>query len=311
MLIQQSTGAYSPVRRITSKAIISLDRLLKILSAPSGHHIIPSSRPLDIDLLQMCTGDLQTVLEAQSRIRPLAQGKAHSILNEDRFFEWLRQSHPDMLVVDGNIEESAGDAISPMSLFCANFGLAMAKREPQSVFAHFYCGLNTDLLSGNWYGPVGMLRSLAVQLMVSLNQRDRLSLDFLDDRDDVRKLEKHDPEALCQLLHNLLQEFDVDTTVYVMIDGMTQYDSGLGDVTDSTTAIQNLQETVRDTRLRPSLKVLMTAPFRFMPPMKNVIYDGFFLELLPSTDSFRELSECAILSSISTPLTLSTTSILP
>ncbi|KAK7455712.1 hypothetical protein Landi51_02915 [Colletotrichum acutatum] len=234
------------------KAIVSLDRLLMILLAPSGAHLIPSNGhfSLDLSLLEMCIEDSQAVLGAQLSIPLQTLSQANSILREERFRKWLRQSQPDMIVVDSNIESCAADQISPMSVLCANFGLALARRDkakwgPRNVFTHFYCGLNADPHSGNWFGPVGMMRSLSLQLIVFLNQREGLSLDFLNNGDVVRDLERHDLTALCELFYDLLQQFDVDTTIYCFVDGMMHWDSGLGDVSLSVKLIQNIQGIVK------------------------------------------------------------------
>lgn len=72
--------------------------------------------------------DLETVVNWVSRVDPNAQAQAHSILDQDRFLQWIHSEHPDKLLIDGNFSTRGAvslEKISAMSLFCANFILSM------------------------------------------------------------------------------------------------------------------------------------------------------------------------------------------
>ncbi|KAK3359208.1 hypothetical protein B0T25DRAFT_564238 [Lasiosphaeria hispida] len=98
----------------------------------------------------------------------------------------------DTLLVDGNMQDASSDKISPLSLFCTNFALAITNLEPENVFTHFYCGLRTDG-DDTWSGPNGLVRSIIAQLL------------------------RH-------LLHTLLHQFSAGTTIYSIIDGISTFD---------------------------------------------------------------------------------------
>ena len=216
----------------------------------------------------------------------------------------MYQHHPDMLLIDGNIQSAAGHSTSPMSLLCANLGLTLANLEPSAVFATFFCGLHVDAQRDDWYGPAGMIRSLLVQLLLALIDRESLDLEFLDKRSYVRGVESHDIQTLCDMLHKLIRQFDSETTIYCIIDGVSKYDVDLrGSYPMLRLALQSIQSIVRDDNLRPKLKVLMTIPFRASARIKQVVHSDFYLALSPRLLIPRGLSETSVMLSIQRPST--------
>ncbi|KAK1985390.1 hypothetical protein LZ30DRAFT_779093 [Colletotrichum cereale] len=305
---QQKTGESCapepPVRWEASRAVISLDRLVKVLCAPSPDHTPARNAPVDLDVLLSRQHQLQLVVTKAASFDPRSESQAHSILNQDRFFDWLQRDHPDLLLVDGGMPGAVQDGISPMSLLCANLGLTLRKLEPDGVFAHFYCGFHANPHRDNWYGPCGMLRSLAAQVLLALVERESLDLGFLDRRSYVRGLENHDLETLGDLLGDLVRQFDAETTIYCIVDGLSKFDVDFrGTFSELEVVMRLLQDIVKDDELRPKLKVLMTVPFRSSTRLRQTVDAEFYLALPPQISGPRGLSEGSIRSSISRPFT--------
>jgi hypothetical protein len=185
----------------------------------------------------------------------------------------------------------------------------MAKMEPENVFVHFYCGLHVDPGRNNWYGPDGMIRSILMQIIAALVEKDILDMSFLNRRSFIRDLEDHDTHALCDLLHHLIQQFDADTTIYCFIDGVSRFDVDFrGTFGLLKVILERIEDIVEDDTLRPKLKVLMTVPFRSSHRLRRIIEDDFFISLSPHAAGNRQLSGGSVESSIRNPSTPSTPS---
>ncbi|KAF4444281.1 hypothetical protein F53441_11189 [Fusarium austroafricanum] len=290
----------------TSKAVVSLKRLYKILSSSLTGAVGSLETESDLDALQMRNNDLQTILSSTAVLHPISQSQAHSVFNHDRFIDWMHRGHPDFLFIDGNFQENATDSTSPMSLLCARFGLTIAQLEPQSVCVHFYCGLHVDPGRNNWYGPDAMIRSIVVQLLTALVDKDIVDIDFLNRRSYVKDLEYHDLDAFCDLLHDLVQQFDADTAIYCIVDGVSKFDLDFrGTFASLKVILKRIQGIVGDDELKPKLKVLMTVPFISSQRLRRIIADEFYMSLPSTVRGSRQLTEASIISSLQNPRTTS------
>lgn len=198
-----------------------------------------------------------------SRVDPNAQAQAHSILDQDRFLQWMRSEHPDMLLIDGNFSTRGAvslEKISAMSLFCAHFILNMNNLDSSHILLYFYCGLQSSP-GDRWYGPTGLVRSVVTQILVVLYDRGLLDLNILDRRSFVQALENHSLDELCIFLRQLICQFPPDITYFLVIDGTSHFDLHLnGLFKNLAIVLECLQRIVEDDNLRPKFKVLMTSP---------------------------------------------------
>ncbi|KAN0104281.1 hypothetical protein V8E51_010026 [Hyaloscypha variabilis] len=306
MLEQQShqVGAKAPSRH--SKPVISLERLFQILSASSPDQIPASDEDVDLEfLVSQGSDDLEMVLAWTANIDPIAQGQASSVFNQDRFFEWLGNEHPDMLLIDGNILARgliSLEKISAMSLLCANFILSIADLEPSYILTHFHCGLHC--LSGSpWYGPKGLIRSVIIQILVALGDRGSLDLNFLNRRSSVQLLENHHLDSLCEVLHELVTQFHPGTTVFLIIDGVSFFDLDNGLFKDLEVVIRCLQSIVEDDELCPKFKVMITTPSIISWRLRKIVNPEYYLSLSSRGLNSRMLSERRVKEAISRPLT--------
>lgn len=199
-----------------------------------------------------------------SRVDPLAQAKAHSILDQDRFLQWMHCEHPDMLLIDGNLLSTRGapsiEKISAMSLFCTYFILDMDNPDSSHILLHFHCGLQSSP-KDKWYGPTGLVRSVIFQVLVILSEKSLLDLNILDRPSFVQALENHSLDELCILLHQLIRQFPPDITIFLVIDGVSHFDLDLNGLFKKLAIVlECLKRIVEDDNPRPKFKVLMTCP---------------------------------------------------
>ncbi|PTB80692.1 hypothetical protein M440DRAFT_1324433 [Trichoderma longibrachiatum ATCC 18648] len=267
----------------SSKATISLGRLLRILSAPTPDRIYAENNKVNLeDLLAHCERDLETVLSWGSRIEPNAQAQAYSMFDKDRFFRWMRSEDPDMLLVDGNLFVRGAvslEKISAMSLVCANLVLSLSSLDPSAVLLHFHCGLHSNP-DDDWYGPVGLVRSMIVQLLAILYDKDQLDLNILNRRSFAKALESHILDDLCALLHQLMDQLPPDTAIFIIIDGICWFDlDARGSYRQLMTVLDGLRSIVEDDNLRPTFKVLMTSPTKSSWRLGNAVDNAYRLGL--------------------------------
>ncbi|PWY83401.1 hypothetical protein BO70DRAFT_361519 [Aspergillus heteromorphus CBS 117.55] len=255
----------NPPSNRSSAAVVSLSHLFAILAqpiSPSNPNPNPNPNPNYESALQHPNNDLEIVLSKRGSFDVRAQGQAQSVLQNGRFMEWMNREHPDLLVVDANLRACALDSITAISLFSATFILSMARVQPQEVVTHFFCGLHTGSARKDpWTGPNGLVRSVIVQLLMALHQRDTLSINFIDSRSYLKRIEDQDLFTLCDMLHRLVCQFPPDTTVYCIIDGVSSFDKDLhGSFRQMAIVVDWLQYIVEDDALRSRFKVLMTIP---------------------------------------------------
>jgi hypothetical protein len=97
---------------------------------------------------------------------------------------------------------------------------------PVAVVA-FFCGLHS-LPKQPFYGPMGMVRSLILQLVMKLVEMDpemeTWGLEFVEQYGLLEGLEAHGLDELCQALQCLLREFPAGMTVFVVVDSVSCFD---------------------------------------------------------------------------------------
>lgn len=215
--------------------------------------------------------DLTTVIKRATRTDIPGQGQIQSVFHQHRFVHWMNTGHPDLILLDGNIRSTNRNAVSAMTLFCTNFVISMRKMEAENLCIHFICSLHDRPRSSEdpWTGADGLLRSLIIQLLLALDERKMLNLDFLSSRRHVRELKDANIHRLCSVLHELVAQFPPDTRVYCVIDGISAF--ARRDPRAIDTVIDFLQAIVRDDGLRPMFKVMLTESFRSLPALRRLI----------------------------------------
>jgi hypothetical protein len=144
----------------------------------------------------------------------------------------------------------------------------MVTAHPEDVVVFHFCGQHF-LPKDAWYGANGLVRFLAMQLLVRLLEMNCSDLSFIDDWDFVEGLENHDLSCLCDLLYHLLAQFSTQTTVYCVIDTISLFDNPRT-LPDLKIVMDCFHSILRDTSLSPAVKILLTNPMHSKRTMKKL-----------------------------------------
>jgi hypothetical protein len=240
---------------IRYSAFLSLPELLKVLSVPH----------------MKATEDLDYMLRQGKNFDVAAQGQARCLLQTEQFQGWFSSRNSDLLLVDGNADSFGSSRISPMSFLCATLVLTLLNNRP-AISLNFFCGQHVAS-DDELKGPNGLIRSLIAQLLLTGRT---LSLDFIDSRIYREDLESHTQVALCHTFQQLVKQLPVDTLVFCVIDGVSLYErtDWRGDL---SFVVDRLSDLVKDERLQPTFKLLMTSPYaskyihRRIAPYQHVV----------------------------------------
>ncbi|KAK4096692.1 hypothetical protein N658DRAFT_527585 [Parathielavia hyrcaniae] len=252
------------VRHSKHAAVVGFVQLCSILAQPPWGYESPHKQFNPERSIQHPSIDLHAAVAEQADISLEAQGQAQSLLQDESFLDWMARSHPCLVMVDADMEEATLDALSAISVLSGTLATSLMRAYTQdaAVVVHFFCGLHAAP-GDPFHGPVGLVRSLLLQLLTKLDGRDPdmkgWNLDFIDDRDFLKSLEEHSLPHLCEALHHLLYEFPPGTYVYCIVDSVSCFDVGpllrnLGDV------MELFRRVVDDRKLAPIFKVLLTNP---------------------------------------------------
>ncbi|KAK0638937.1 hypothetical protein B0T16DRAFT_422145 [Cercophora newfieldiana] len=220
--------------------------LTDILEAIDGHPLCSAN-------------DLRCVLSQAKTMEEDALGRGRWLLNTPRFQTWLRSATNDFIFADGDGGSAVHTKTSPLSVFCATFAVGVRQME-SSVCLAFFCGQH---FSDHDYlcGPAGVLRSLLAQLITSPGMQ-ALNTNGIDEK-LVQKAAEDGVTALTRLLHVLVRRIDGRTTVYCLIDKVSELEGTLnGWDDDNDELILGLLRIVQDRDLQPRFKVMFTSTTR-------------------------------------------------
>ena len=229
-----------------STALITLPRLFDVLAVPLGSGVV----------------DLEKALKYGESCDVVSQGQARWLLRTEQFLHWFTATRSGILLIDGNTNSTDSGRISAMSYLCTTLvaSIIQTQEEVDAVSLYFFCGLHIAS-NDELRGPNGMMRAILTDLLMELQQRKILSLDFVDNHDFREALECNDLRAICDAFLELVKQLPLDTPVYCIIDGLSLYEK-MELLDDSYLVIDKLNELVSDQHLRPIFKVLLTSPHR-------------------------------------------------
>ncbi|KAI1739543.1 hypothetical protein F4680DRAFT_421885 [Xylaria scruposa] len=225
---------------------------------------------LDVDLRKPAI-ELSYVLRQDINFDAKSKGQARYLIQREEFKEWFFSSDPGLLAVNGNLSSSTGSKISPLSLVCAEMVNFLIGNE---AVLYFFCSENRESENG-LPGPHKIMRSLLAQLLSflhqysdSLSNRHGLNLAFMESQRWQEQLESLKLRTLCDTFWHLIQQMR-PITVFCIIDGMSLYEKEEWR-DDVLFLVGELEEMVRDAKLRPRLKVLVTYAIRAIYPLEKV-----------------------------------------
>lgn len=152
-----------------------------------------------------------------------ASRATEALLEMDQFRSWLLGQGSYFLLADGDDTDHASDSTSAMTLLCVSIiGSLQARRDPRTILLYFFCGMHADKTEG----PLLMMRSLLVQLLLALWAGPSLDLGFLGDERYLTWLLRDDPlRTMFEMFRSLLRQVPWHVTVYCFADGVDWYEN--------------------------------------------------------------------------------------
>lgn len=230
---------------------------------------------LDVDL-DALSSDLETIFAKHASFTD-GQTSRTALLTHPRLRRWLSATTSDTIVINSPHGDPASLArVNSLSAFCATLIASVKEAQPAAEVLHYFCGLHASDAPAKLAGPAGLIRALLARTIGALYRRGRLDLRFVSSREYRVGLEEWDINILSDAFVRLVRQFEVNSFVYVVVDGASWCERGnvwQGDMAVVMDAIAVLME---DQQLRPIVKVLVTSPVRSRVvvscmPVENVI----------------------------------------
>ena len=201
------------------------------------------------------TWDVSIVRSQGHTFDPSTYSQAFWLFQHPRFQRLLQSSSPDILFVDGRLEDAytSSARLSPISHMCALLAETLTHQK-QAVTLQFYCGLHTSV-DDECAGIDGLLRHLIAQLV----GRYEFSLVALHKRAYLNHLKDQNISYLFDLFRTLVKKVPLHTVVFVVIDGISLFETHKW-AADAVELVKALRDMTRDEDVDAVLKVLVTSP---------------------------------------------------
>lgn len=194
--------------------------------------------------------DLTEVLQAAPSFSTCVQTQVSDLIASPKIEDLVTSPYSCALLVHGS---DGDDKISALS-FVASLLVQSVQCSEDAIPLNFYCGLHTDSYRDNLVNATGMVRNLTAQLLQM--RHNSLSLGFVD-RKFVQNLESGSLEAVCDLFEGLIQQLPDETTLFLVVDGISFYETK-DRLTDTLYAIDRMMQLVENARF--VIKLLVTSP---------------------------------------------------
>ncbi|KAF7502156.1 hypothetical protein GJ744_006881 [Endocarpon pusillum] len=223
---------------------VTADSLLDILNAP--------------DTL----ADAERIVRQANSIIPRSLDRARWLMVTPQFKDWFGSAPSSLLLVDGYSKDQGRGKTSPVSILCTSFATMLVETRA-GIVLQFYCGHSN--LPDHLAGPKALLRSITSQLVLFPKGFD-LAFDSLHPG-AIKNMQNNDINSLCYCFEHLLRQIPLSTSVYVIIDGVSSFESSPLDFDDDLDFVfykfrQLVDTTGFNGNSGPRLKVLMTSAHR-------------------------------------------------
>ncbi len=164
----------------------------------------------------------------------------------------------DIMLIDGYLGDHTIGKISPLSLVIVALQ-PVIERQPQLVMLHFFCGLHLRDESIPM-GPRGMLLSLAAQLTFRLQLLDPAIIHYIEETyARIGVDQSSDIPRLCALFAALVNLFPPGTTIYCILNDISEFETSLYGWEDELCAIFDyFRNLIHNQAITVTLKLLMT-----------------------------------------------------
>ena len=238
VLIIAGNGAQ---KQIAHEKSMDLKNLQLQLESHLGHSQAASSQDLDVMTRSAQSCDVRS------------QGAMHWVLQSARFKFWLQSQLPDVLAVNGNLEDGMA-RYSSTTLLCGMLIRSLREQEATHVL-HFFCGAHNSRHDSS-SGPRGLIHSLIAQLL-SIQQFDVGFLRFGQWEEGIKA---NNIGAYCRLFSRLVEQLP-SSVVFCIIDGVSLLETEDW-IEDLQLVLQTLLTTAADEQLNMRIKLLTTSTSR-------------------------------------------------
>ncbi|KAH7323239.1 hypothetical protein B0I35DRAFT_427345 [Stachybotrys elegans] len=218
-------------------------------TALSGYVAEDILKVLDINHLRIIS-DSSTVMRRGKSLPPQDIEKAACVITEPQVQDLLENKPvSNVVLINGHFDRTQMGKISPLSFVCTMISDMLRRlsqslapsssptspTSPQSyeratgnVVLEYYCALHTTD-DDDIRGPQGMIRCLAMQLILSMlankwiGESEALHLPHLRDGEE-EMLAQRDLGAICRLFTALVQLIPDGVSIYCMVDGWSAYE---------------------------------------------------------------------------------------
>ncbi|KAI0386148.1 hypothetical protein F5Y04DRAFT_116479 [Hypomontagnella monticulosa] len=232
---------------------------------------------LGLPSLDFLVTDIEEVLRIGNDVKGIARAKW--LLVTERFQSWVQNQgwRSDLVLVNGHLGDVTTGKVSALSVLAALF--ATTRRTPQVAVLYHFCGLHSrqgDPTSG----PRGLLRSLLAQMVIYLDQNSYGSTASpIISNELLQDIARGDILASCLLFSDLVTQLGRSTTLYVVIDNVSEFETPLGgwDV-ELREVISFLQSMVNEQSSGPILKIMVIASNKSIQIHRQIpIHDQIWL----------------------------------
>ena len=238
MLTTAGNGAQKQIAYERSK---DLKNLQLQLESHLSHSQAASSQDLDVMTRNARSCDVRS------------QGAMHWVFQYTRFRYWLKSQLPDILAVNGNLEDGMA-RYSSTTLLCGMLIQSLREQEATHVL-HFFCGAHNSRHDSS-AGPRALIHSLIAQLL-SIQQFDVGFLRFGQLEEGIKA---NNVGAYCRLFSRLVEQLP-SSIVFCIIDGVSLLETE-GWIEDLQLVLQTLLNTAADEQLNTRIKLLATSTSR-------------------------------------------------
>lgn len=205
--------------------------------------------------------DLKFVLKQGGRASSESQGRARWLFKTQLFQYWLSTTQSSLLLVDGSM---GVEKTPPLSVLVGSIAVGQLEID-SAITIHFFCGQHLDPDSSDGLsGPIGMLRSLTTQLLLSLKAPlPDLLVHSAGSSQLLSDIQAHTLPALCELFRILVDQIPRGFTLFCLLDGISWYEQDWW--LDELRYTIGMLESIIQGPIQPpsgSVKVLLTSPNR-------------------------------------------------
>lgn len=197
--------------------------------------------------------DLDVMTRSAQSCDARSQGAMNWVFQSARFKFWLQSQLPDILAVNGNMEDGMA-RYSSTTLLCGLLIQSLREQKATHVL-HFFCGAHNSRHDSS-AGPRGLIHSLIAQLL-SIQQFDVGFLRFGQWQEGIKA---NNVGAYCRLFSRLVEQLP-SSVVFCIIDGVSLLETEDW-IEDLQLVLQTLLNTAADEQLNTQIKLLTTSTSR-------------------------------------------------